>query len=61
MTGAALVFMATHGRTGLRRAVMGSVAGQVLELGTTPLVLIRPAARPTTLVSRSAARSQAQV
>ena len=43
-TGAALVFMATHGRTGFRRAVMGSVAGQVLELGSTPLVLLRPAA-----------------
>jgi nucleotide-binding universal stress UspA family protein len=36
--GAALVYMATHGRTGLSRAVMGSVAGQVLEHGNTPLV-----------------------
>ena len=56
-TGAALVFMATHGRTGLRRAVMGSVAGQLLERGSTPLVLIRPSATPTTLVPDSAARS----
>jgi nucleotide-binding universal stress UspA family protein len=46
-TNAAIVFMATHGRTGLRRAVMGSVAGQVLEHGSTPLVLIRPAATAT--------------
>jgi nucleotide-binding universal stress UspA family protein len=46
--GAALVYMATHGRTGLSRAVMGSVAGQVLEHGNTPLVLVRPAAVPTT-------------
>jgi len=42
MTGAALVVMATHGRTGLRRSIMGSVAGQVLERGSVPLVLVRP-------------------
>jgi len=42
-TSAAIVCMATHGRTGLRRAVTGSIAGQVLEQGSTPLVLIRPA------------------
>jgi nucleotide-binding universal stress UspA family protein len=41
-TGAALVVMATHGRTGLNRAVVGSVAGRVLEHGSTPLVLVRP-------------------
>ena len=41
-TRAALVVMATHGRTGLRRAVLGSVAGRVLHEGTTPLVLVRP-------------------
>jgi nucleotide-binding universal stress UspA family protein len=39
----ALVVMATHGRTGLRRAVMGSVAGHVLRHDTVPLVLVRPA------------------
>jgi nucleotide-binding universal stress UspA family protein len=53
-TGAALVFMATHGRTGVRRAVMGSVAGQVLEHGDTALVLIRPGASATTLTSSTA-------
>jgi nucleotide-binding universal stress UspA family protein len=37
-----LVVMATHGRTGLRRASMGSVAGDVLRKGTTPLLLVRP-------------------
>ena len=37
-----LVIMATHGRTGLRRASMGSVAGDVLRKGTTPLLLVRP-------------------
>jgi nucleotide-binding universal stress UspA family protein len=40
--GAALIGMATHGRTGLSRAVFGSVAGQILEHGTTSLVLVRP-------------------
>jgi nucleotide-binding universal stress UspA family protein len=39
---AAMVVMATHGRTGLRRATLGSVAGRVLEHGHTPLVLAHP-------------------
>ena len=34
--GAAAVVMATHGRTGLARALLGSVAGDVLHLGTQP-------------------------
>jgi nucleotide-binding universal stress UspA family protein len=33
--------MATHGRTGLERAVMGSVAGEVLHLGAIPVMLVR--------------------
>jgi nucleotide-binding universal stress UspA family protein len=37
-----LVVMATHGRTGFRRAVMGSVAGAVLRTGSTPVVLVGP-------------------
>jgi nucleotide-binding universal stress UspA family protein len=45
MTGAALVVMATHGRTGLHRSIMGSVAGQVLERGCAPLLLVRPGVR----------------
>ena len=39
---AALVVMATHGRTGLVRLVTGSVAGEVLRRGTVPLLLVRP-------------------
>jgi nucleotide-binding universal stress UspA family protein len=39
---AAAVVMATHGRTGLVRAVLGSVAGEVLHLGTSPVILVRP-------------------
>ncbi|MCW5848487.1 MAG: universal stress protein [Anaerolineae bacterium] len=40
---AALVIMATHGRTGLRRALFGSVALDVLRRGGLPMLLIRPA------------------
>jgi nucleotide-binding universal stress UspA family protein len=42
-TDAALVVMATHGRTGLLRSMVGSVAGAVLQYGATPLVLVHPA------------------
>ncbi len=39
----ALVVMATHGRTGLRRTVLGSVADHVLRhLGEVPLLLVHP-------------------
>jgi nucleotide-binding universal stress UspA family protein len=41
--GAAAVVMATHGRTGLARALIGSVAGAIVHQGTTPVVLVRPA------------------
>jgi nucleotide-binding universal stress UspA family protein len=45
---AALVVMATHGRTGIDRIRLGSVAGQTLRDGVVPLVLVGPcAARPT--------------
>lgn len=37
-----LVAMTTHGRTGLRRAIMGSVAEEVLRHSKVPLVLNRP-------------------
>jgi len=39
---AAMVVMATHGRTGLARAVLGSVAGQVVRSGPSPVALVRP-------------------
>jgi nucleotide-binding universal stress UspA family protein len=41
---AALVVMATHGRTGISRMRLGSVAGQTLKDGVVPLVLIGPCA-----------------
>jgi nucleotide-binding universal stress UspA family protein len=37
-----LIVMATHGRTGIRRAVLGSVAGTVLRSGPTPVLLVHP-------------------
>ena len=41
---AALVVMATHGRTGVSRMRLGSVAGETLKDGVVPLVLIGPCA-----------------
>ena len=38
-----LIVMATHGRTGIRRAVLGSVAGAVLTAGSVPVLLVSPA------------------
>jgi nucleotide-binding universal stress UspA family protein len=56
--GAALVVMATHGRTGLARTVVGSVALDVLRQGTLPVVLVRPApAAPAEGVTSGAAQS----
>jgi nucleotide-binding universal stress UspA family protein len=43
--GAAMVVMATHGRTGLVRSVLGSVAGGVAHRAGVPVVLIHPPIR----------------
>jgi nucleotide-binding universal stress UspA family protein len=37
-----IIVMATHGRTGVGRWLYGSVAGAVLHLADTPLLVIRP-------------------
>jgi nucleotide-binding universal stress UspA family protein len=42
--GASLVLMATHGRGGLVRSVLGSVAGEVIHHGRCPVVVVRPVA-----------------
>jgi nucleotide-binding universal stress UspA family protein len=39
--GADLVVIGTHGRTGLRRALMGSVAARVLALASCPVLTVR--------------------
>ncbi len=42
-----LIAMTTHGRSGLRRAVLGSVAEQVLRAASVPVLMIRmPAPSP---------------
>jgi nucleotide-binding universal stress UspA family protein len=37
-----LIVMSTHGRTGVSRAVLGSVAGEVVVNGTMPVLLVGP-------------------
>jgi nucleotide-binding universal stress UspA family protein len=46
---AALIMLATHGRTGVRRLVMGSVADAVIRSATLPVLVVR--ARPGTPTS----------
>lgn len=43
--GADLIVMGTHGRSGVRRAVMGSVAEAVNRKALAPVVTVRPAVR----------------
>ncbi len=45
--GAAAVIMATHGRSGLARTILGSVAGGVVHENAVPVVLVRPTHPPT--------------
>jgi len=41
-----LVVMATHGRTGVERLLLGSVALEVVRRGALPVLLVRPAGYP---------------
>jgi nucleotide-binding universal stress UspA family protein len=41
-----MVVMATHGRGGLQRMIVGSVADKVMRMGTRPVLLVRPQERP---------------
>jgi nucleotide-binding universal stress UspA family protein len=43
-TGAALVAMATHGRSGLARTALGSVAAAVVRRAPCPVLVVRPTA-----------------
>ncbi|HEY3063581.1 MAG TPA: universal stress protein [Chloroflexota bacterium] len=43
-----LVVMATHGRSGIQRAVMGSVAESLIRDSPVPVLLVRPGGRRTT-------------
>ena len=48
--------MSTHGRSGLGRLVMGSVAESVLRSTTTPILLVRSPQAPVASVSAAAAQ-----
>ncbi len=41
-----VLVMSTHGRGGLKRALLGSVAGEVIRSGEVPLILIGPGCDP---------------
>jgi len=45
-----LIVMASHGRTGIQRLLMGSVAARVLRDSPVPVLLIRPNTRPSKAV-----------
>lgn len=47
-----LIVMATHGRTGVSRFVIGSVAERVVRFATCPVVTIKPVAEVPTLDER---------
>jgi nucleotide-binding universal stress UspA family protein len=49
--GADLIVMATRGRSGLSRAIFGSVAQHVLTNGSRPLLLVRPGGQVATRLS----------
>lgn len=42
---AAAIVLATHGRGGLRRLVLGSVADKLVRVGEVPVLVCRPAGR----------------
>lgn len=44
--GSSLIVMATHGRTGVARLLLGSVALQVVRRSSLPVMLVRPAQQP---------------
>jgi nucleotide-binding universal stress UspA family protein len=50
--GADLLVVGTHGRTGLNRLLVGSVAEHVIELATRPVVTVRPLSTPPGAVDR---------
>lgn len=52
-----LIVMATHGRTGIQRLLMGSVTAQVLRTSAVPLLLVRPIAQNNLAVEDTVAGS----
>lgn len=56
--GAGLIALSTHGRTGLDRAVYGSVAETVLRKGRLPLLILRTAAVPRLTLHAAAQKAR---
>jgi nucleotide-binding universal stress UspA family protein len=55
LRGADLIVMSTHGRSGLGRLVLGSVAEAVLRSTTTPILLVRASEAPREAIRGAAA------
>jgi nucleotide-binding universal stress UspA family protein len=53
-----MIVMSTHGRSGLGRLFLGSVAESVLRGTHTPILLLRPAGAPVAPVYRAEARER---
>jgi nucleotide-binding universal stress UspA family protein len=56
-----LIVMSSHGRSGLGRLVLGSVAESVLRATPTPILLIRPGNAPIEAQHRPAAKELSHV
>lgn len=56
----ALVVMTTHGRTGLARFALGSVADRIVRGGEAPVLLLRSFPSPTESATSTAAQDSAQ-
>jgi nucleotide-binding universal stress UspA family protein len=56
-----VIAMATHGRSGLQRAVYGSVAEQVLRSSTKPILLVRVPGSPVEQPDLSPQRKPAPI
>ncbi len=54
-----LIVMSTHGRTGLGRLILGSVAESVLRGTTTPILVVRAESAPVDLPVEAAAARRA--
>jgi len=53
-----LIVMATHGRTGLRHIVMGSVAEKVVRISNTPVLTVKPKPLRDSLLRREDVESE---
>jgi nucleotide-binding universal stress UspA family protein len=53
--GAVLIAMTTHGRSGISRAVLGSVAEKLIRLSPVPILVVRPSAKNTLRAAEAAA------